>query len=182
MAIFKVVTLFMVLRQRRSKHFPFNRAKSQNYIVSLHPERVVKSHGHSYCPCIRAPAVLLLKTKLTRFCLVSRIWKIQTMYTRRGTTVHVYTWACRLIVYLHGNPEPESLDVGYAGPRSLYPYSISKCQPEYTHRCLSKGNIDTRPFFLKKTVVLKIGNEVAICEDRHFYYYFASGISLHFVV
>ena len=58
----------------------------------------------------------------TRFCLVSRIWKIQTMYTRRGTTVHVYTWACRLIVFIRGFPEPYSETLGYTGPLSLYPY------------------------------------------------------------
>ena len=42
---------------------------TQNYFVSLHPERVVKCHDHSYCPCIRAPAVLLLENEATRFCL-----------------------------------------------------------------------------------------------------------------
>ena len=38
------------------------------------------------------------------------------MQTRRSTTVHVYTWACRLIVFLHGIPEPEYWDCGIRKP------------------------------------------------------------------
>ena len=45
--------------------------------------------------------------KLKRYAsvLFRRIWKIQ-IKARRGATVHVYTWACRLIVFLVGFPEP----------------------------------------------------------------------------
>ena len=126
-----MVTLFMVLRQRRSKHFPFNRAKSQNYIVSLHPERVVKSHGHSYCPCIRAPAVLLLETKLTRFCL--ELSNLENSNSKQDG-VRRFTYIRGLVVSWSSHAAFQSLDieiVGYAGPRSLYPYHFSKRQPEY---------------------------------------------------
>ena len=63
-------------------------------------------------PALRAPAVLLLVNEadaLLSCILESGKFKMQT---RRGTTVHVYTWACRLIVFLHGIPEPEYRDCG----------------------------------------------------------------------
>lgn len=56
----------------------------------------VAYHTSSCCLCERASAVLLVEIEATRFCLVSRIWKIQ-IRARRSTTVHVYTWACRLM-------------------------------------------------------------------------------------
>lgn len=65
--------------------------------------------------------------------------------------VRRFTYIRGLVVslsFLCGNPEPECKDVGYAGPRSLYPYIFSERQHEYTHQCLSKINIDTRPFLL----------------------------------
>ena len=65
---------------------------------------------------LRASAVLLVESKRRASVLYTRIWKIQNKQTRRGTTVHVYTWACRLMVFLQGFPEPECRDCGIRWP------------------------------------------------------------------
>ena len=66
----------------------------------------------SYCPCYVHPqySYWLNEADALLSCILeSGKFKMQT---RRGTTVHVYTWACRLIVFLQGIPEPEYRDYG----------------------------------------------------------------------
>ena len=51
---------------------------------------------------LRASAVLLVEIEATRFCLVHLNPENSKLHTRRSTTVHVYTWACRLMVCMQG--------------------------------------------------------------------------------
>ena len=69
-------------------------------------------HCQSYCLANVHPQYSYWKLKRRASVLYTRIWKIQNKQTRRSTTVHVYTWACRLMVFLQGFPEPECRDVG----------------------------------------------------------------------
>ena len=44
----------------------------------------------------------LMEYEATRFCLVCLNLENSKKWARRGTTVHVYTWACRLMVFSCG--------------------------------------------------------------------------------
>jgi len=49
--------------------------------------------------------------------------------TRRSTTVHVYTWACRLMVFSKGYSRALLGDVGYTGSRFVFiPNSSALCR------------------------------------------------------
>lgn len=72
--------------------------------------------------------------------------------------VRRFTYIRGLVVslsFLCGNPEPECKDVGYAGPRSLYPYSITKRQHEYTPSMFVVGQHWYTAIFTNLTGVLK---------------------------
>ena len=78
-------------------------------------------------PAYVHPQYSYWKLKRRASVLYTRIWKIQNKQTRRSTTVHVYTWACRLMVFLQGFPEPECRDVGTTAHVScLYQTALRK--------------------------------------------------------
>ena len=60
-----------------------------DFFVSLHSKQLLWSVTDRFH---------FVGTEALRFCLVHRIWKIQTR-ARRSATVHVYTWACRLMLF-----------------------------------------------------------------------------------
>ena len=110
---------------------------SQIYFVPLQPEcwcAVAHSFLLLLLTCIRS--TLIGNNEATRFCLEFWIWKIHK-WARRSTTVHVYTWACRLIVFLHGIPEPEYRDCGIRKPTfRIYAIQPSASLKIFLHRIL----------------------------------------------
>ena len=119
-------------------------------------------------PALRAPAVLLLVNEadaLLSCILESGKFKMQT---RRGTTVHVYTWACRLIVFLHGIPEPEYRDCGI---RKLTFFMV-KPQDRiwvYWYNAACEGRIKSAIILGFDRCSKKNQFEVVPCKERHFF-------------
>ena len=101
--------------------FPF-RGQLSSFFRTFAPDSWSRSTPLSYCSCIRAPAVLFVKLKLTRFCLVCL--NLENSKNEQGR-VRRFTYIRGLVVSCSPHkvfPEPRHRDVGSACPRFFFPF------------------------------------------------------------